>query len=89
MLIVHNSNATEVKISSPGSLLLLSRENYYYKFDVTSIKYTMNILYLHECVELSLEENHWHWLSTGKGTGEQGGAGTKFFTKYSSVLFQF
>lgn len=45
MLIVQNSNATEVTISSPGSLLLLSRENYYYKFDVTSIKYIMNILF--------------------------------------------
>lgn len=44
MLIVQNSNATEVKISSPGSPLLLSRENYCYKFNVTSIKYTMNIL---------------------------------------------
>lgn len=44
MLVVQNSNATEVKISSPGSpTILLSRDNYCYKFGVTSVKYIMNI----------------------------------------------
>lgn len=43
MLPVQNSNATEVKISSPASHILLSRDNYCYTFGVTSIKYIKSI----------------------------------------------
>lgn len=84
MFTVQNSNATEVKISSPASPILLSRDNYYYKFGVTSIKYVTNIF-----IFVNVYKHNWHWFSMGRGTGKQRGVGAKISTLYSFTLFEF
>lgn len=64
MLIVQNSNAIEVKISSPGSLILLCRDNYSYKFGVTSTKYITNIficMNLYDYLQKKIIDTGYQW----------------------------
>ena len=82
----------EVKISSLASPILLSRDNYCYKFGVTSVKYVTNIdIFI--CV--NVYKHLWkESTDTGvpcmqKKTGEQRRVGAKFFPMYSFILFEF